>query len=249
MKNCNFKLLVWRQKGPQEPGKMVAYTVNDISPDMSFLEMMDLLNEDLIKKGEDPIAIDSDCREGICGTCGLVIQGLAHGSKQKTCTCQIYMRDFKDGETITVEPFRSSAFPIIKDLVVNRSALDRIISKGGYVANNIGGAPDANAMPISKETAELALDASSCIGCGACVAACPNSSAALFTGAKISQYAHLPQGSPDRKKRVLEMAQQMDKEGFGNCSNHGECEAVCPQGIKISHIAKMRREFFKASLL
>ncbi len=249
MKNCNFKILVWRQKGPQEAGKMVPYTVHDISPDMSFLEMMDILNEDIIKKGEDPIAIDSDCREGICGTCGLIIQGIAHGTRQKTCTCQIYMRDFKDGETITVEPFRSSAFPIIKDLVVNRSSMDRIIAKGGYVSNNIGGAPDANAMPVSKEIAELSLDASSCIGCGACVASCPNSSAALFTGAKISQYAYLPQGAPDRKKRVLEMVEQMDKEGFGNCSNHGECEAVCPQGIKILHIAKMRREFVKAALL
>lgn len=249
MKNCNFKILVWRQKGPQEAGKMVTYTVHDISPDMSFLEMMDILNEDIIKKGEDPIAIDSDCREGICGTCGMIIQGIAHGTRQKTCTCQIYMRDFKDGETITVEPFRSSAFPIIKDLVVNRSSMDRIIAKGGYVSNNIGGAPDANAMPVSKEIAELSLDASSCIGCGACVAACPNSSAALFTGAKISQYAYLPQGVPDRKKRVLEMVEQMDKEGFGNCSNHGECEAVCPQGIKILHIAKMRREFVKAALL
>lgn len=247
--NRNYKLLVWRQSGPKEPGKMVPYEVKDISPDASFLEMLDLLNESLIKKGEEPIAFDSDCREGICGTCGLVIQGIAHGKQHKTATCQVYMRNFPDGDTITVEPFRSKAFPIIRDLVIDRSPMDRIITKGGYVSSNIGCACDANAIAVPKEVAEKALDASSCIGCGACIAACPNSSASLFVGAKISQYAYLPQGHADRKHRAMLMVEQMDKEGFGNCSNHGECEAVCPAGIKILHIAKMRREFLKAALV
>lgn len=241
-------LLVWRQANATSPGKMVPYTAKDISPDMSFLEMLDVVNEELIKKGEDPIEFDNDCREGICGSCGMVINGIAHGSQRATATCQLHMRHFKDGDTITIEPFRARAFPIVKDLVVDRSAFDRIITAGGYISVNTGGAPDANTILIPKEDADKAMDAAACIGCGACVAACPNASAALFTAAKISHFTFLPQGHPERKHRVLRMIQQMDAEGFGDCSNYGECEAVCPKQISISTIARMRREFLKAAL-
>ncbi|MHB2019466.1 MAG: succinate dehydrogenase/fumarate reductase iron-sulfur subunit [Candidatus Xenobia bacterium] len=241
-------LEVWRQPGPDAPGRMVNYTVKDVSPDQSFLEMLDQLNEELIKKGEDPIAFDSDCREGICGTCGLVINGVAHGPKAACTTCELRMRVFQDGEKITVEPFRARAFPIIKDLVVDRSALDRIISAGGYVSIHTGSAPDGNALPIGKDVAETAMDSAQCIGCGACVAACPNASASLFTSAKITQLALLPQGQPERWRRASRMVGQMDAEGFGDCSNHGECEAVCPKGISIMNIGQMRRDYIRASL-
>ncbi len=243
-----FRLLIWRQRDRNSPGKMTPYDVSDISPDMSFLEMLDILNEDLTRKGELPIEFDSDCREGICGTCGLVINGVAHGPKRGTATCELHMRQFQDGETITVEPFRARAFPVIKDLVIDRGAFDRIISKGGYVSVNTGSAPEANSILIPKETADRAMDPASCIGCGACVAACPNASAILFVSARVSQLALLPQGQPERKTRVKRMTEQMDREGFGNCSNHAECEAVCPKLISIGNIAKMRREFWKAIL-
>jgi len=241
-----FNLRIWRQEGPSLPGTFAEYTVDNIIPEMSFLEMLDYLNEDLIKKGEEPVAFDSDCREGICGTCGLVIDGMAHGPKLACTTCEVRMRLFEDGCTITVEPFRAKAFPVIKDLVVDRSAFDRIISKGGYVSENTGSAPDGNAIPVAKHIAEEAMDSAACIGCGACVAACPNASAALFVSAKISQFALLPQGHAERQSRALGMVAQMDGEEFGNCSNHAECEAACPKGISIENIARMRREYFKA---
>ncbi|MFQ6115306.1 MAG: succinate dehydrogenase/fumarate reductase iron-sulfur subunit [bacterium] len=243
-----LNLLIWRQKNATSPGKMVPYTVKDVSPDMSFLEMLDVLNEDLIKRGEEPIEFDNDCREGICGMCNLVVNGLAHGPQRATATCQLHMRHFKDGDTITIEPIRAKAFPVIKDLVVDRSAFDRIFTAGGYISINAGGAPDANAIPIPKEKAEEAMDAAACIGCGACVAACPNASASLFVAAKVAHLALLPQGHPERKRRVLRMVEQMDREGFGDCSNHAECEAVCPKEISISHIARMKREYLKAAL-
>lgn len=245
-KGMTLKLRVWRQKRNEKNGRFAEYTVQNISSHASFLEMLDLLNEDLIKKGEEPIEFDSDCREGICGTCGQVVNGVAHTPQKAIATCQSHMRRYKDGQTITIEPFRARAFPILKDLVIDRSAFDRIISKGGYTSVNAGSAQDANALPIPKDKAELAMDAAACIGCGACVAACPNASASLFVGAKVSQYALLPQGQPERSQRVLRMAKQMDQEGFGDCSNHGECEAVCPKEISISHIARLRREYFKA---
>jgi succinate dehydrogenase / fumarate reductase, iron-sulfur subunit len=241
-----FNLRVWRQEGPDLPGAFADYTVDNIIPEMSFLEMLDYLNEDLIKKGEEPVAFDSDCREGICGTCGLVIDGMAHGPKLECTTCEVRMRMFEDGCTITVEPFRAKAFPVIKDLVVDRSAFDRIISKGGYVSENTGSAPDGNAIPVAKDIAEAAMDSAACIGCGACVAACPNASAALFVSAKISQFALLPQGHTERRERARRMVSQMDDESFGNCSNHAECEAACPKGISIENIARMRREYLKA---
>jgi succinate dehydrogenase / fumarate reductase iron-sulfur subunit len=244
----NLTLRIWKQSGPKVKGKLVNYKVNDISPDMSFLEMLDVLNETLIKGGEEPVEFDSDCREGICGTCGLVINGKAHGGRHRTATCQLHMRYFKDGDTITVEPFRAKSFPIIKDLVIDRSAFDRIIMAGGYISVNAGSAPEANLIPIGKEVANKAMDSAECIGCGACVAACPNASASLFVGAKISQFAILPQGQAERKQRAVQMIDQMDKEGFGNCSNHGECEAVCPKGISITNIAKMRREYLRSLL-
>ena len=227
---------------------MSPYTVTDVSPDMSFLELLDKLNEDLIEQGEDPVEFDNDCREGICGMCSLVINGVAHGPRRSTATCQLHMREFNDGDTITIEPWRAQAFTVIRDLVVDRSAFDRIITTGGYISMNAGGAPDANAIPIAKEDAERAMDAAACIGCGACVAACPNASASLFVAAKVAQFALLRQGAPERKRRVLRMVEQMDAEGFGDCSNHGECEAVCPKEISISNIALMRREYLKAAL-
>lgn len=248
MKNMTLHLRIWRQKDARSKGKLAPYTVSDISPDMSFLEMLDVLNEDLIKKGEDPIEFDNDCREGICGMCSLVVNGVAHGPWRATAVCQLHMRQYKDGDTITVEPWRAKAFPVIRDLVVDRSAFDRIITAGGYISVNTGGAPDANAVPIAKEIADEAMDAASCIGCGACVAACPNASAALFTSAKISQLAVLPQGHTERKRRALRMLEQAEQEGFGDCSNHGECEAVCPKEISLRHIARMKREYMKAVL-
>lgn len=243
----NFKLRIWRQASATARGGFKEYDAHDVIPEMSFLEMLDHLNEQLVKRGEEPVAFDSDCREGICGTCGLVIDGLAHGSRMGCTTCELRMRHFKDGASITVEPFRARAFPVIKDLVVDRGAFDRIMQRGGYITSNAGSAPDANAILIPKEIQEEAMDAAACIGCGACVAACPNASASLFVSAKISQFALLPQGHPEREKRALGMIEQMDREGFGNCSNHAECEAVCPKGISILNIARMRREFFSAA--
>ena len=248
MKNMTLNLLIWRQKDANSPGQMTPYTAGSVSPDMSFLEMLDMLNEDLIRSGEYPIEFDNDCREGICGMCALVINGVAHGPKHATATCQLHMREFKDGDTITIEPWRAQAFPVIKDLVVDRSAFGRIIEVGGYISVNVGEAPDANALPISIDHVERAMDAAECIACGACVAACPNASASLFVGAKIAHFALLPQGKLERKQRVINMVEQMDKEGFGDCSNHGECEAVCPKEISISNIALMRREYLKAVL-
>ncbi len=247
MKKMHLTLRIWRQRNANSPGKFHTYQVRDISPEMSFLEMLDVLNEELTKKGQEPIEFDNDCREGICGMCSLVINGIPHGKLHRTASCQLHMRHFNDGDIITVEPFRAKAFPVIKDLVVDRSAFDRIIAKGGYISVNTGSAPEANAIPISKAAADAAMDAAECIGCGACVAACPNASASLFVAAKVSQYTFLPQGQPERKRRVLRMVEQMDQEGFGNCSNHGECEAVCPKGISILNIARMRREYIKAS--
>ncbi len=242
----NLKLLVWRQANRSAPGKMVEYPVDDVSPDMSFLEMLDLVNEHLIARGEDPIAFDSDCREGICGMCSLVINGIPHGSQRATTVCQLHMRHFRDGETVTVEPWRAAPFPIQKDLIVDRSAFDRIIAAGGYISINAGGAPEANSIPVPKDVAERAMDSAACISCGACVAACKNASAALYVGAKISHLALLPQGDPERARRADAMVRQMDAEGFGNCSNEGECEAVCPKEISMRDIARMRREYIRA---
>ncbi len=241
-------LKIWRQARDSKKGAFASYSVENVLPEMSFLEMLDILNEQLVKKGEEAVEFDSDCREGICGTCGLFIQGVAHGEHAGTTTCEVRMRSFRDGQTITVEPFRARAFPIIKDLVVDRSAFDRIQSKGGYVSMNVGSAPDGNAVPVPKAAADNAMDSASCIGCGACVAACPNASASLFVSAKISQLAWLPQGAPERTRRALRMVEQMDAEGFGDCSNHGECEAVCPKEISIKNIAHMRREYMRAAL-
>ena len=243
-----FNLMVWRQEGPDKPGRMESFTVTDILPEMSILETLDALNETLIKQGKRPVEFDSDCREGICGTCGLVINGVAHGPKAACTTCELRMRSFKDGDTISIEPFRAKAFPVLKDCVVDRSAFDRIIAKGGYVSTNVGSAPEANAQPVPKAMQERAMDAAACIGCGACVASCPNASASLFLSAKVSQLAHLPQGQAERKERVTRMVEQADTEGFGDCSNHGECEAVCPKEISILNIAQMRRDFIRASV-
>lgn len=244
--NMTIHLTVWRQKNADAPGKFVNYELNEVSQDMSFLEMLDVLNEDLVKKGEEPVEFDYDCREGICGSCNLMINGRAHGPKRLTAACQLHMREFDDGDHVVVEPWRSASFPVIKDLVVDREALDRIIEAGGYVSVRTGSAPEANNIPIDKEDADEAFDFATCIGCGACVAACPNGSASLFTGAKISHLSMLPQGSPERKRRAIAMVEQMEKEGFGDCSNHAECEAVCPVGISITAIARMRKEYMHA---
>jgi len=247
-KHFSVTVRVWRQAGPQEPGRMASYTVGDVSPDMSFLEMLDVLNDSLMKKGESPIAFESDCREGICGSCGLVINGDVHGPDEHSTVCQLYMRRFKDGDVITVEPWRVKSFPLLKDLAVDRSAFDRIMTAGGYISVNAGSAPDANSILVEKDKAEEAMDAAACIGCGACVAACPNGAAMLFTGAKISQLALLPQGGPERAARALGMVAAMDQEGFGNCTNEYECEAVCPKEVKVASIARMNREFLLANL-
>ena len=241
-----LNLRIWRQANPTASGRMVDYLADAISPDMSFLEMLDVVNEGLIKKGEDAIAFDSDCREGICGTCSLVVNGIAHGPDRGTTVCQLHMRRFKDGDTITVEPWRAKAFPVVKDLIVDRSAFDRIITAGGYISINVGGAQDGNTIPIAKNVVETAMDSAACIGCGACVAACKNASAHLFMSAKISHLALLPQGKLERRARVVAMVNQADAEGFGSCSNEGECEAVCPKEIPISNIARMTREYFRA---
>ncbi len=243
-----FQLKIWRQPGPETEGRFEEYSIDGILPEMSFLEMLDQLNEELVAAGKSPVEFDSDCREGICGMCGLVIEGMAHGSKLACTTCELRMRNFEDGAKITVEPFRADAFPVIKDLVVDRSAMDRIIAAGGYVSVNVGSAPDANAIPVAKETSEEAMDAAECIGCGACIAACPNASASLFVGAKIAQLSLLPQGEVEREERARRMIEQMDKEGFGSCSNHAECQAACPKDISIVNIAKMRREFTRATM-
>ena len=244
----SLTLRVWRQPEPGARGEFKTYRVDGISEHASFLEMLDVLNLRLIERGEEPVAFDHDCREGICGSCGMMINGQAHGPEQKTATCQLHMRYFQDGDEITVEPWRARPFPVLRDLSVDRSAFDRIIAAGGYVSVNTGNPPDGNAIPVPKQDADLALDAAACIGCGACVAACKNASAALFTSAKISHLALLPQGQPERAQRVLSMVAQMDKEGFGACSNTDECQAACPAGISVTNIARMNREYMKALL-
>ncbi len=244
----NLVLRIWRQKDARDPGGLVEIAAPDISPDMSFLEMLDVVNERLVAKGEEPVAFDHDCREGICGACSLVIDGIPHGPQRATTTCQLHMRHYRDGATITIEPFRARAFPVVRDLCVDRSAFDRVLQAGGYVSVNTGGAPDANAIPIGKEEAETAFDAAACIGCGACVAACPNAAAMLFVSAKVGHLAHLPQGQPERRRRVLDMVAAMDREGFGNCRNDFECEAVCPKEIPVAFIAGMNRDFARATL-
>lgn len=245
----DFTLHVWRQPGPEAQGKMVVYEAGDISADMSFLEMLDVVNEKLTLQGEVPIAFDHDCREGICGMCSLMINGIAHGPMKGTATCQLHMRSFKDGDTIYIEPWRARAFPVIKDLTVNRSALDRIIQAGGFISAPTGGAQDANTILVPKESVDSSMDAAACIGCGACVAACPNASASLFTAAKISHLGLLPQGQPERYRRALEMVEQMDLENFGSCTLHGECQEACPKGISIDTITRMNRDFIRAALI
>ncbi|QUQ67536.1 succinate dehydrogenase/fumarate reductase iron-sulfur subunit [Kutzneria sp. CA-103260] len=237
---------IWRQSGPKDRGRLVSYQVDDVSPDMSFLEMLDVLNQDLITRGEPPVAFDHDCREGICGSCGVVINGRAHGP-ERTTTCQLHMRAFRDGDVIDVEPWRAKGFPVVRDLVVDRSAFDRIIQAGGYVTAPTGSAPDAHATPVPKPDADVAFDNATCIGCGACVAACPNGSAMLFTSAKVSHLNVLPQGQPERERRVLDMVAAMDDESFGGCTNTGECVASCPKGIPFASIANLNREFLRAS--
>ncbi|APY08311.1 succinate dehydrogenase/fumarate reductase iron-sulfur subunit [Winogradskyella sp. J14-2] len=245
----NLTLKIWRQKDAKDKGKIVDYPINGISPDMSFLEMLDVLNQELIGKGEEPVAFDHDCREGICGTCSLYINGRAHGPQTKITACQLHMRSFKDGDTIYIEPWRAKAFPVVKDLVVDRSSFDRIQQAGGFISvNTSGNTQDANAIPIEKENADKAFDAATCIGCGACVASCKNSSAMLFVSAKVSQFALLPQGQVEATDRVLNMVKQMDEEGFGNCTNTGACEVECPKGISLENIARMNREYLAASL-
>ncbi len=247
--NMNLTLKIWRQKNTKTKGTLVDYKVKDISPDMSFLEMFDVLNEDLITKGDDPIAFDHDCREGICGMCSMHINGRPHGPKDAITTCQLHMRSFRDGDTIVVEPWRANAFPIIKDLTVDRGAFDRIIGAGGFISVNTGNAQDGNTLPIAKHDADAAFAAAACIGCGACVAACKNASAMLFVSAKVNQLAHLPQGQPERMKRVKAMVAQMDKEGFGACTNTGACSAECPKEISLVNIAAMNRDYLKANLI
>lgn len=244
----NLKLHVWRQKNASSPGQMVTYDAKGVSPDMSFLEMLDVVNEEILEGGGEPIAFDHDCREGICGMCSLVIDGIPHGPNKGVTACQLHMRSFKNGDEITIEPWRAKAFPVIRDLVVDRGALDRITAAGGFVSVRTGGTPDANALPISKEEADLSMDAAACIGCGACVAACPNASAALFVGALISKFKHLPQGQPERATRASKMIAQHDAEGFGNCRNVRECEAVCPKEISVGVIAETYREYARAKI-
>lgn len=246
--SMTLHLKVWRQSGPDASGGFEDYTAEDVSPHSSFLEMLDMVNEQLIHDGKEPIAFDSDCREGICGTCGFVINGQAHGPERSTTVCQLHMRHFDDGDTIVLEPWRADSFPVIKDLIVDREAFDRIIAAGGYVSVNTGPKPDANSVKVGKDVSDKAFDAATCIGCGACVAACPNAAASLFTGAKINHLSLLPQGKPERKRRAKRMVDQMKEEGFGNCSNIGECEAVCPKDISIGNIAKMKREYLFAML-
>ena len=243
-----LNLKIWRQKNKNDRGELKDYTLDDVSPDSSFLEMLDLLNEALIISGEEPVAFDHDCREGICGACGMMINGVAHGPVKAVTTCQLHMRSFKDGDTIVIEPWRAKAFPVLKDLIVNRNAFDRIMQAGGYISVSTGSAPDANAIPISKDTADVAMDAAQCIGCGACVAACPNASAMLFTSAKVSHLNMLPQGQTERHERVVRMVSVMDAEEFGGCTNYGECEAVCPKEISLDFIAKMNQDLIKATL-
>ena len=247
-KSMTLNLKIWRQANQDVPGKMVDYQVSDISPDMSFLEMLDVLNLQLVEKGDDPVVFDHDCREGICGMCSLMINGEAHGPEEKTTTCQLHMRKYKDGDTIAVEPWRAKAFPVLKDLMVNRTAFDEIIQAGGFINVNTGNAPDANAIPISKENADLSMDAAQCIGCGACVASCKNASAMLFVSAKVSQFSLLPQGKVESRSRAVNMVNKMDELGFGNCTNEAECEASCPKGISISNIARMNREYTSGSI-
>ena len=244
-----FKLKIWRQKNKETKGKFVDYEATDISPNASILEMLDIVNEGLLLKGEEPIAFDSDCREGICGTCSLTINGEAHGPDHPGAACELYMRKFRDGETIRIQPFRARSFPLIKDLVVDRSGLDRIVQAGGFISARAGSAPEANSTPVAKHDSDVAMEAAACIGCGACAAACPNASAMLFTAAKVSHLAFLPQGQPERASRVLKMVNVMDAEGFGNCTNTYECEAVCPAEISASFIAKLNREYARAVLL
>lgn len=248
MSDIDLNLQIWRQKKSDSPGAFETYALDKISTEMSFLEMLDVLNEKLTKQGLDPVAFDHDCREGICGMCGTVVNGVAHGPEKEVTLCQLHMRNFKNGDTLVIEPFRSRAFPIRKDLLIDRSAFDRIIQSGGYVSVNTGGTPDGNSIPIPAQTAELAMDAAACIGCGACVASCPNGAAMLFTSAKVSQLCLLPQGQTERKQRALDMVAAMDKEGFGNCSNERECEAVCPKSISIRNIARLNREYLMSAL-
>jgi succinate dehydrogenase / fumarate reductase iron-sulfur subunit len=242
----NFRLRIWRQKNRQSRGKLADYNISDISPDTSFLEMLDILNENLLRAGEEPVAFDSDCREGICGTCSLTVNGEAHGPDHPGAVCELYMRKFRAGATITIEPFRVGAFPIVKDLVIDRTALDGIVQAGGFISARAGSAPEANSIPVPKQDADLAMEAAACIGCGACAAACPNGSAMLFTAAKVSHLSFLPQGRPERERRVLKMVHVMDAQGFGNCTNTYECEAVCPAEISASFISKLNREYGRA---
>jgi succinate dehydrogenase / fumarate reductase, iron-sulfur subunit len=245
----NLTLHVWRQKHAHDKGRFVRYEAKNVSPDMSFLEMLDVVNETLIAKGEEPIAFDHDCREGICGMCGFVINGIAHGPRRGTTVCQLHLRSFKDGDRLYLEPWRAKAFPVIKDLIVDRSAFDRIIQSGGFISVSTGSAPEANSLPVPKEDAELSMDAAECIGCGACAAACPNASAMLFTAAKLAHLGLLPHGQPERYRRVLNMVARMEQEGFGSCTNIRECEAACPKGIRLDFIARLNRDYLKASLL
>lgn len=249
MSSINLTLKIWRQANSDSLGNLEIYPLDNVHTDMSFLEMLDILNEKLTKKGKDPVVFDHDCREGICGMCGAVVNGIAHGPEKEVTLCQLHMRNFSSGDTIVIEPFRSRAFPVKKDLLVDRSSFDRIIQSGGYVSVNTGGTADGNSLPIPSNKAELAMDAAACIGCGACVASCPNGAAMLFTSAKISQLALLPQGQAERQQRAVAMVAQMDKEGFGNCTNARECEAVCPKGISIRNIARLNREYLLATLI
>ncbi len=245
----NLKLHVWRQKNAQSAGRFVTYAAREISPDMSFLEMLDIVNEGLIEKGEDPIAFDHDCREGICGMCGVVINGVPHGPRKATTACQLHMRSFRDGDELVLEPWRAKPFPVLKDLIVDRGAFDRIVAAGGFISVATGNAPDGNAILVPKQAADLSMDAAACIGCAACVAACPNASAMLFVAAKVSHLGYLPQGQPERYSRALKMVEQMDKEGFGTCTNHGECSNACPKEIRQEFIARLNRDYLKASLI